>query len=219
MTGPLYSILIPTLASRREKLRRLLDVLLPQAEAQPGRVEIVALHNNGEKSLAGYRQALLEDARGAWLSFVDDDDMVPGDFVTSITEAIAAHDPDFVAFDALLYSDGARRGPVCHTGIQYGSWHDTAEAYIRDVTHLNPVRASIAKQADFRAESAGAEDWSYVSQIRPLLRTQAVVDKILYHYYHSSGDSAQHGLAAHTFSPRLEVSSPSLRWHEWSTAR
>jgi Glycosyl transferase family 2 len=219
VTCPLYSILIPTLASRRQKLRLLLDVLLPQVEGQAGCVEIVALHNNGEKSLAEYRQALLEDARGAWLSFVDDDDMVADDFVPSITEALVSQDPDFVAFRALLYSDGARRGPECRTGIQYGSWHDTAEAYIRDVTHLNPVRATIAKQADFRTESAGAEDWSYVSQVRPLLRTQAVVNKILYHYYHSSGDSAQHGLAPHTFSPRLEVSSPAFRWHPWSTAR
>jgi len=213
----MWSILVPTLASRQVKLKRLLDVLLPQAEACPYPVEVVALHNNSEKSLAEYRQALLQDARGAWVSFVDDDDMVDECFVELITKALAAEDPDFVAFRAAYYVDGVQHPLPVITGIQHKGWHDGADALYRDVTHLNPVRASIAKKADFRAESAGMEDWSYVSQIRPLLRTQAEIDRVLYHYFHVPSDSAQHQLAPHTHSPRLEVDSPVFRWHEWST--
>lgn len=217
MTAPLWSILTPTLSSRREKLRRLLDVLLPQAEDCPYPVEVVALHNDGERPLAEYRQALLEDARGAWVSFVDDDDMVSEYFVKSITEALALDDPDTVAFRAWLYTDGVLHPRECRTGIQYGRWYDTDEAYIRDVVHLMPVRATIAKTADFRRESEGEEDWSYVSQIRPLLRIQAEVDRVLYHYFHSPADSVQRQLAPHAHAPRLEVDSLAFRWHPEST--
>jgi len=82
----------------------------------------------------------------------------------------------------------------------------------RDITQVNPVRTRIARQADFRAKSDGAEDWSYVSQVRPLLKTQATVGRVLYHYFHDPADSNQYGLAPHTGLPRLEPASPCFRW-------
>lgn len=214
MNDVLWSILIPTLSSRREKLRRLLDVLLPQAE-EDGCVEVVALHNDGEKPLAEYRQALLEDARGEYLSFVDDDDLVAADFVAAVTAAMYTR-PDFIAFEAAYYRDG-RFDSCVRTGLQYQTWRDDGDRRDRDVTHLNPVRAELARQADFRAPSEGAEDWSYVSALRPLLKTQADTGKLLYHYHHNSSDSVQHHLPPHAHAPRLEVASPAFRWHEWST--
>lgn len=211
----LYSILIPTLSSRRDKLRRLLDVLLPQAEAHGG-VEIVGLHNDGERPLAEYRQALLDDARGEYLSFIDDDDLVETDFISAVTAAMETG-PDYVAFWNAFYRDGQLSGPPVRTGIHYGSWYDDGEQRIRDVVHVCPVRTEIARKADFRRESEGSEDWSYVSQLRPLLKTEAYIDRVLYHYYWSSTDSVQHHLGVHAYAPRLEVDSPVFRWHEMST--
>jgi hypothetical protein len=82
----------------------------------------------------------------------------------------------------------------------------------RDITQINPVRTELARTADFRARSDGAEDWSYVSQIRPLLKTQADTGRVLYHYFHDPADSNQYALAPHAEYPRLEVDSPCFRW-------
>jgi len=213
--APLWSILIPTLSSRQAKFLDLMSVLLPQAEAN-GRVEVVALHNDGERSIADYRQALLEDARGAYVSYVDDDDMIEPDFVAVVTAAMKGW-PDFIAFWHAYYVDGHRDPRPVVTGIGR-DWHDTATEMIRGTTHINPVRSVIAKQADFRVKIGdGLEDWSYVSAVTPLLRTQAEIPRVLYHYRHSPADSVQHRLAPHAFAPRPVITSPCFRWHEWST--
>ena len=86
--GVFWSILIPTIARRRVKFAALLDVLLPQAERAPARVEVVALHNNGERPLPEIRQALVDAAAGRYLSFVDDDDMVVPSYVNDIAFAL-----------------------------------------------------------------------------------------------------------------------------------
>jgi glycosyltransferase involved in cell wall biosynthesis len=209
---PLWSILIATLSAREDQLAALLAVLLPQCEAD-GRVEVVGLHNDGEHPLAVYRQALLDAAAGDYVSFVDDDDQVDGEFVPAVTAAMAA-DPDYVAFSHAYYADGRRHPLPVVTGISYGGWYDTAEALIRDVTQINPVRRSIAQQADFTSPSEGAEDWSYVKQIRPLLRTQADTGRLLYHYYWNSQDTNQRRLAPPGRRPRPVISSPCFRWIE-----
>jgi Glycosyl transferase family 2 len=191
-------------------------VLLPQCEAH-GSVEVVALHNDGERDIAEYRQVLLEDARGEYLSFFDDDDWPEPDFVAAV--AVAMEDrPDFVAFQVAYYENGIRELRPTITGLEYDGWYDTDGAMIRDITHINPVRSVLAKQADFRRQYGdGKEDWSYRSALRPLLRTQAEIPRILYHYRHDAGDSVQYGLKPHARAPRPVIASPALRWHEWST--
>ena len=216
MTGdPLWSVLIPTLASRHDQLLRLLGVLLPQAEAHGG-VEVVALHNNGEWPLGEIRQALLTGARGKYVSFVDDDDLVEPDYVELVTGAMVG-DPDFVAFGVALYVDGTLHPYPTVTGLQYGGWYDSGAVMYRDITHVNPVRTSLAVQADFRKPHDGWEDRGYVWAVRPLLRTQAEIPRQLYHYYSCPSNSVQGTLPAHTYADRPVVASPAFRWHPWST--
>jgi hypothetical protein len=217
---PAWSILIATLGSRQEKLKRLLDVLLPQAEAS-GQVEVVALRNSGERSIGRLRQVLLEDARGRYASFVDDDDMVAEDLVPVVLEAMAGS-PDYVAFRHAYYENGVLDPRVVITGIQHGGWFDVPEAYYRDVTHVNPVRTELALEAGFRDQGSG-EDTAYADRLRPLLRSQAEIDRVLYHYFHDWSDSTQVGLPPQVllrrcrYMRRLQVASPAFRWHAWST--
>lgn len=190
-----------------------MGVLLPQCE-KDGRVEVVALQNDGERSIAEYRQALLEDARGDYVSFADDDDMVEPDFVPAVTAAMEGF-PDYIAFWHAYYCNGIREPRPVVTGIQYETWHDAADALIRGVTHVNPIRSVIARHADFRRPSGKGEDVSYVEAIIPLLRTQAEIPRVLYHYRHSPADSVQYGLAPHAYAPRPVIDSPAFRWCEW----
>jgi hypothetical protein len=217
---PAWSILIATLAYRQEKLRRLLGVLLPQADQAPGQVEVVALRNTGEWSIGEIRQALLEDARGAYVSFVDDDDLVEPDFVPAVLAAMESG-PDYIAFRHAYYEGGVFDRETV-TGIQHGGWFNTPGCYVRDVTHVNPVLTGLARRAGFSDMGSG-EDVAYADRLRPLLRSQAEIDRVLYRYFHDWSGSVQAGLPPQVFLRRyrhlcrLPVDSPSFRWHDWST--
>jgi glycosyltransferase involved in cell wall biosynthesis len=215
--APLWSVLICTLASRREKLTRLLAYLLPQCETD-GRVEVIAYRDNGQVSVAAKRQALLDAAAGKYVSFVDDDDVVDPQFVALVTTAMGK-DPDYVAFPNAYYVAGVRQPVRILVGLQHGGWRDdTAGGLLyRDITHVNPVRASIAKQADFLAGPGWVgEDWGYTQTVRKLARTQAEAGggKPLYHYFHDPADSVQHGTQGRDALLRAEVDSPCFRWLE-----
>ena len=213
-----WSILCPTLASRRERFLRLMHVLLPQAERYPGEVEVVALFNYGQP-LQALRQELLNSARGDFVSFADDDDLVSEDFVAAILSALEAQpDADYVAFRHAYY----QRGSLCRlpvvTGLQYSGWYNTNDALVRDITYINPVRTELARQAGFVRLAGGHEDRGHVQALRPLLadRKQAVIEKVLYHYYHDPSDSASMFSARCGSGPRPQLASPAFRWHPLS---
>lgn len=220
---PTWSICIATLASRKLKLARLLDVLLPQAEAFLPQVEILGLHNNGERpgGPAPVKQDLLMAATGDYFSIVDDDDMVEPDYVPVILEAMGSG-ADYIAFDHVYYCDGVRQPKMVRSGLDMPGWGspqlDQDLPYLpRDVTQVNPMRLELARRGDFTARSSGFEDWAWVEMVRPLLKTQTRIDRALYHYFYSSADTNQRGLAPHTYDARLEVDSPAFRWIEASS--
>lgn len=206
--NPLWSILVPTLASRDLKFKQLMRVLLPQAESA-GCVEVVALHNNGELFVGEYRQALLEAARGKYLSFIDDDDRVPHDYVQHIINALASS-PDCVGFNHEYYKDGIFRGlTYCSLRFetQTGSW-----PHYRDFTHVQPVRTEVARLGDFRY--VFPEDAAWWNQVRPHLHRDEYINKVLYTYYHSTIDTVQDLLQPHSYTPRPTISSDVFRWIE-----
>jgi Glycosyl transferase family 2 len=213
-----WSILIPTLSSRHAMLFRLLDVLLPQAEACPG-VEVVGLHNDGNWPLAEIRQAMLEDAGEDYVSFIDDDDLVEPDYVAAVM-ACLERGPDCVAFWHALSADGVPDPREVRTGIALSAslqgWHEAADHYACNINHLSPVRTSLARKAGFSVVD-GWEDRGYVQALQPLLRTQEEIPRALYHYLHRSSGTECTGLAPHACLPRPVISSPAFRWHHWST--
>lgn len=220
-SSPTWSLCIPHLASRKAKLSLLLDHLLPQVEAVCPQVEVLAMYNNGERGLGPVKQDLLLASAGEYFSFVDDDDWVEPDYVDVILGAMSS-EADYISFDHRYYVNGVQYPKPVRTGLELGGWassqEDSERDFLgRDVTQINPVRMEIAKQADFTAPSEGLEDWSYVKVVRPLLHTQARIDRILYHYRHDVQDSNQRVLAPHTFDERLEVTSPCFRWIEPSS--
>lgn len=219
--APSWSILIPTLGERALLFRRLLDGLLPQVEAAGGRVSVVGWFNNGTPSLPRIRQAMVESTTTDYLSFVDDDDLVSPDFVERVLEALATW-PDYVGFQVQCYSDGAPTGIAYHS-LQHRGWTNNAAAgrYLRDISHINPIRTKIAQTADFaRARAGRPEDRMWADQLRRgrALKSEVVVDKILYHYLYST--SREPGLGSRWRRPgevqradlRPEISSPYFSW-------
>lgn len=215
---PTWSILIPTIGQRAELFARLLDVLLPQLEPHGGRVRVLAWWNNGQPSLPDIRQQLVLDAGTEYVSFVDDDDLVVPDYVDAIVEALATR-PDHVGFQVAYHVDGELR-ETCDHSLKHRRWYrDPVKGLLRDVTHLDPIRHSLAIRANFRRARRGhAEDRTWVEQVRRRLRTEVYIPRVLYHYLYSPAASAwREPDRIQQVGERPEVVHPHFAWHEGSS--
>ena len=182
---PTWTILIPTLGERGRSFTALIDRLMPQVDAFAGRVKVLAFWNNGQPGLPEIRQRLVEAVDTDYLSFIDDDDMVPEDFVSSIVAALESR-PDYVGFKVRYLADGHDRGEVDHS-LRHGTWAEERNPYrlIRDISHINPMRSEVAKVVDFRVVERGqVEDRPWVAQIRDAgsLKTEVYLDRVMYEY-------------------------------------
>lgn len=224
--NPTWSVLIATLARRGALLDRVLADLRPGVTAAAGRVEVVAYRNRGERLLGEVRQALVEEARGAYLSFVDDDDRLPEYHVEKILERLVDGWPDYVGFRMQAYLDDRPLKPTYHN-LGYGGWSEDAAGYYRDTSHLNPVRTELARRCDFR-KTTPPEDVAWSDQLRAVLRElgeerivhQRYLDDVMYRYYANSGDSAWrpgHEAPDAASGPLPDVDLPHFRWHPGST--
>lgn len=209
--GIKLSILIATLGRRENKFKRLLKVLLPQATSE---VEVVAFWNNGECTIGDIRQALLEDAKGEYICFVDDDDMVPEYYVKEIIDNLGK---DYIGFRVELYNDGNLKPPVTHS-LRYPNWFETYDGYYRDITHLNPIRKEIALNGKFNSMGLG-EDENWVNQVRPFVKTENYIDRVMYFYYHESLDTAFNSASSHPPEKnydRPKINNKQFRYHKGS---
>lgn len=181
------SILIATIGRRRDKFASLLRTLNPQVQAHHGEVEITAYWNNGEIPVGEIRRALIEQAKGEYVCFIDDDDSVPESYCDQIVKAIQSK-PDYIGFRVQFFNEGVEAKPVFHS-IKYSHWHEDERGYYRGVTHLNPVKRSIALQGDFGNSRNAGEDARWAHSVTPLVKTEEYIDKVMYFYYHDRSDT------------------------------
>lgn len=216
--SPTWTILIPTLGQRSAELKRLLDVLLPQTEPYSGRVQVVALWNNGEIPIATIRQTLLMSAQSSHISFIDDDDLVPAYYVRDIMRALE-YDVDYVGWVVeIRYPE--RGSQLAYHSLQYGEWYTRDQKLYRDITHTNVMRTSIAKTADFRqSRRYKAEDriWSVQLRKSRLLVREVYIDRIMYYYLYDpkSSDTWRDPRRVHRnrkFTP-LQIDHPNFTWY------
>ena len=81
-----FSILIPTLVEREEKLNALKEEL--QNQIGDRAVQVLSLADNLQMSVGQKRNMLLAQSTGEYVAFVDDDDSVSVDYVTKVLTAL-----------------------------------------------------------------------------------------------------------------------------------
>lgn len=166
-------ILIPTTPARKQQLARLLSVLAPQVEAEPqARIVIDA----GPDRIGPKRQRMIEEARAEYVVFVDDDDLVATNYVSSIMSALQGQ-PDCVAISMYLKRDGVpyAPNPVFHHSLKYRK--NTAwSGNNRTPHHLCPMRREIALKSRFGDKEYG-EDYNFALGVLRYLKTEAVASE------------------------------------------
>jgi glycosyltransferase involved in cell wall biosynthesis len=138
-----------------------------------------------EKPVGTKRNDLIAQAKGEYVVFIDDDDKIAQDYISSIMEAID-QGPDAVGFRGYMTTNGQRRVDFeIRKGHPYGvqdgkilRWHN----------HICPIKREIASQFRFPEVSYGEDyAWSKLINDSGLIQTEVFIDKDLYHYDFRTG--------------------------------
>jgi hypothetical protein len=190
--GPLtVSILIPTVPSRAALLARLLENIKQNNGGKVEGIDYEILIYCTEESVKGgphtgaKRNKLVRDARGDYVWFVDDDDLLMNNSLSGIIDLCRSERRDIVAISGKFTVDGAgdawwsirkayRNRDVMDpvTGIQHLQ---------RSPNHITPTRRELALRCKFPDRSL-YEDANYATQITPLVRSESILEKFAYHY-------------------------------------
>lgn len=207
------SILICTVPDRREKLEKLLAHLDKQITDRR-EVEVKTFETKTSKEggphVGDKRNYLLAVSTGEYVCWLDDDDWVSDDYVQSMLDAMRTS-PDCVTFKCLFTNED-----IGHpTQVYFGRVHSNRNVekdgngnYLpfekrhrtRMVNHLNPVKRSIVEEMEKRTgkpafpDATFGEDNAYALKLKPYLRTEVNIDRILYHYNFSPRNSHTHHL-------------------------
>lgn len=181
-----WDILIPTIPGREAMCRDLVERLAPQVERHPG-VCLNLRMNRNRKPAFEIRNELLESARDrgrTWFSFVDDDDLVAENYVSSILPHLESG-ADTIQFELAFFEDGVYRFGEKRSLAYHGVYTQGAE-HRRDISHLSVTRTDLA--LPFRGSGDGpearAEDtrWADDMRLAGKLKREIVLDAVLYFY-------------------------------------
>ncbi len=184
LESTLLSICICSIFTRANFLDRLLAVLRPQLSQ---RVELLLAIDAGQVSIGQKRQRLLEQARGEFVVFIDDDDLVSPDYVRQILTAIYRNPTaDAITYLSRRFCDGAFEAN-CSYSLRNASNEgsvviDGFKTYTRWPYHVTPIRRTIALQVGFTNQDF-LEDTVFAQRLRPLLHSEEHIQAYLYEYW------------------------------------
>lgn len=175
------SILTATMYGRAEIFNNLARVLKAQSNYT---VEMLANCDNGEKSIGQKRNELLESAKGDYVVFVDDDDMVSPFYVFSILKGIESN-PDCCGIEGVITQKRIGPKKFIHS-LKYQDWFEEDDIYYRCPNHLNPIKREIALDARF-PDKSWQEDKDFSERLKGKLKTEVYIKGPIYYYYPSLG--------------------------------
>jgi hypothetical protein len=176
------SILIPALRRRREKRKQLEAVLLPQVEAHDD-VELLVEEDQGAVPSGEKRNRLVRRSVGRYFAFVDDDDLVTGDYVRRVREGCLAG-ADVVSF-WIERTGSDRPRKVQRLSIRHRDRQPLGGGAVgMAANHLCAWRRDVGTQVAFRPHLGYNDDvfWYVPLLASGLVKTEHHVPRVLYRY-------------------------------------
>jgi glycosyltransferase involved in cell wall biosynthesis len=180
------SILTPAVPSRLEQLSELCAKLAVQIAGmgQLFPVEHLVLLDNKKRTVGEKRDALLRAAKGKYVAFLDDDDDISGDYVSSILEA-AQSGPDVITFQQMATVNESTRLIEFRLGNPNERF-ETPHRVRRNAWHVCAWKRTRAILSHFPATNYG-EDWAFAAPLCAIPGLREVhIPKVLHFYRHSS---------------------------------
>jgi len=180
---PLLTIGILTLPQRKEMIERLQNHFKRNTPDQfLNMVEFIINEDDGTKTVGKKRNEVLDQAKGQYVCFVDDDDLVEPDYIESICNILTDNDCDGVSFWGMYYVSGHPIMVFNHANANGGHFKKDGRQY-RPLNHLNPVRTEIAREIRFLEKNFG-EDADYCDRLLESgkIKKECDIDRVMYHY-------------------------------------
>lgn len=154
--------------------------------------------------VAAARNAGLALAAGQYLAWVDPDDLVSGDWFSSIREAIGQGEPDVVVMDTLRFGEGIERCEVYGRPGGFVDRDQFMEDLYRDIRMLSGLpnkvmKAELFSGLRFDTTLSILEDFAAMPQILSHAETVYYIPKCLYHYRQHGGSLLHHVTAERAF--------------------
>lgn len=177
---PLLSILTPSVPERIDShLKPLMEKIKKQIDSF--NVEHLIFLDNKKRSIGYKRDSLVKMSRGKYLAFVDDDDDVSDNYVSSLLSAIK-HGTDVITFKQLcLVNDNDP------TVVNFSLENKTNDEYYpggninRIPFQMCAWKSSLAQKYNFNDSNYG-EDWFWIEQLIKEAKTDFHIDEILHVY-------------------------------------
>lgn len=179
------SILIPSIPSRLPKLSNLFAKLEKQiSDGNLRDIELLSFLDNKQRSIGYKRDALVQIAKGKYLTFIDDDDMIYDDYLKTILDGTKAN-TDLIEYKQDVSINGGNIFQVSFSienenqeaRQENGKWVDI----IRKPFHTSVWRTSIAQSERF-ADASYGEDWDWCKRLIPKVKSEFWIDKVLCRY-------------------------------------
>lgn len=183
----LLSVLIPSIPRRLPQLTELIVSLEAQGHPQ---LEVLVFLDNCQRPLGLKRNALMREAAGLYCCHIDDDEAVSPDFFATLLPELQ-HGVDLVAYDGDASLNGA---PPFRVRTILGAANEQPR-HLPGGRHSDIVRqpwfwcawrTELARQFKFPDYHSGKEDWIWLEQILPAVRSHRKVDKVLFHHRYNA---------------------------------
>lgn len=182
------SILICSLPNRLDSLSKLLTELNRQSLAQ--KVEILYLGDNKSMSVGEKRNLLLYLSSGDYICFVDDDDEVSPQYISTILSNLQS-ETDVLSFNVMKRKempDGSTTEQLMVHSKKNFKNH-TEQGVMKMIPgHLNVWRRELACRELF-PEINLAEDHKWAEKLLPHIESEVKIEDVLYYYNDNKGMS------------------------------
>lgn len=189
----ILSILIPTVPQRANLFLELHAEINKQLEMANafGIVEIISDDApKGVKTTGNKRNDLINAAKGEYVWFIDDDDMIMPNAIQNVLTALEQK-PDALAINGIMTTNGAdKKEWYISKDLEYTADYSKGyEVYLRPTNHITPTKKEIAKLIQFENKS-NFEDYAYCMELKRLglIKTEIKINEPVYHYRYQNYD-------------------------------
>lgn len=175
------SVLVCTIPEREQLVNNLKRIVSYQSDNS---VEMIVCMDNKKASIGKKRNDLLNAAKGEYICYLDDDDMISPYYVSRVLDSIK-EGPDCVGIKGIIVGNRIEPRVFIHS-LEYSEWFEKNGVYYRCPNHLNPIKREIALKVGFPDKSFG-EDRDYSYGIKQFLTSEVMIDEPIYYYYPSKG--------------------------------
>ena len=171
-------ILILTMPSRSKHLAHLYKILEPQLDHK--NVSTLVRMCDPRDTLGKNRDILRHASRAEYITFIDDDDTVPEDYVSTILPLLDG--VDYIGYQVQCYIDGVALSRTYHS-LTYSGWSEDDKAFYRDISHINPMRRELALLEPMEGGHGEDQRWADRMRKRGVVKTEHFIDRVMYNYY------------------------------------